>query len=205
MTYENKIRYWGPMRTGSRVVTRFLKSIGFQGEHSHDLNWDGEKELWISVRNPYWRAVSWWILRHGISHWIDGEGVRHEPQRMSFRDWVMSDNEYFYQGMDEEDNWDTINRLKQLGISPTYLIRSENVYEDLMTIPFVNQRMRMTHDGVQTLKEIDVKHWKNRYLDEYKELDYSTLYTEELAEMVWNKKQYETFGLYDKESWRNFR
>ncbi len=55
------------------------------------------------------------------------------------------------------------------------------------------------------LIKIDVEHWKNQYRDEYKELDYSTIYTEELAEIVWNKKQYETFGLYDKESWRNFR
>jgi hypothetical protein len=203
MTYENKIRYWGPMRTGSRVVARFLKSIGFQGDHSHNLDWNGEEELWISVRNPYWRAVSWWIIRHGISHWIDGEGVRHEPQRMSFKDWVMSDNEYFSQGMYEDDGWDTINRLKQLDIQPTYLIRSERVYEDLMTIPFV--RERMTQDGEQSLKTIDVPYWKDHYRDEYKELDYSTLYTEELAERVWNKKQYETFGLYDKESWRTFR
>jgi len=191
------------MRTGSRVVTKFLKSIGFQGDHSHNLDWNGEEELWISVRNPYWRAVSWWIVRHGISHWIDGEGARHEPQRMSFRDWVMSDNEYFNQGLDGDDSWDTINRLKGLNISPTHLIRSENVYEDLMTIPFV--RERMTYDWEQNLKEIDVPYWKIHYRDEYKELDYSTLYTEELAERVWNKKQYETFGLYDKESWRNFQ
>ena len=203
MTYENKIRYWGPMRTGSRVVTRFLTSIGFQGVHSHNLDWNGEKELWISVRNPYWRAVSWWIVRHGISHWIDGEGVRHEPQRMSFGDWVMSNNEYFNQGLDGDDNWDTINRLKHLNISPTHLIRSENVYEDLMSIPFV--RERMTNDYKDMLMNIDVEHWKFQYRDEYKELDYSTIYTEELAERVWNKKQYETFGLYDKESWRNFR
>jgi len=191
------------MRTGSRVVTKFLKSIGFQGDHSHNLDWNGEEELWISVRNPYWRAVSWWIIRHGITHWIDGEGVRHEPQRMSFRDWVMSDNEYFNQGLGGDDGWDTINRLKQLGISPTHLIRSENVYEDLMTIPFVRERMTDGYKG--RLIKIDVEHWKNQYRDEYKELDYSTLYTEELAEMVWNKKEYETFGLYDKESWRNFR
>lgn len=203
MNYENKIRYWGPMRTGSRVVTRFLKSIGFQGDHSHNLDWNGEEELWISVRNPYWRAVSWWIIRHGISHWVDGEGVRHEPERMSFRDWVMSDNEYFNQGLDVDDGWDTINRLKQLDIQPTHLIRSENVYEDLMTIPFVKERMTDGYKG--RLIKIDVEHWKSQYRDEYKELDYSTLYTEELAERVWNKKQYETFGLYDKESWRTFR
>ena len=202
MNYENKIRYWGPMRTGSRIVTRFLKSIGFQGEHSHNLDWNGEEELWISVRNPYWRAVSWWIVRHGITHWIDGEGVRHEPQRMSFRDWVMSDNEYFNQGMDEEDTWDTINRLKQLDIKPTHLIRSEYVYEDLMKIPFV--RERMDEENGQRLKTIDVGHWKAHYRDEYKHLDYSTIYTEELADRVWNKKQYETFGLYDKDSWKHF-
>lgn len=204
MNYENKIRYWGPMRTGSRVVTRFLQSIGFQGDHSHNLDWNGEEELWISVRNPYWRAVSWWIIRHGISHWIDGEGVRYEPQMISFKDWVISDNEYFNQGMDEDGNWDTLNRLKQLDIQPTYLIRSERVYEDLMIIPFVNQRM--THHWEQKLKTIDIPYWKDQfYLDEYKELDYSTLYTQELADRVWNKKQYETFGLYDKESWRSFR
>jgi hypothetical protein len=122
---------------------------------------------------------------------------------MSFRDWVMSDNEYFNQGLGGDDGWDTINRLKQLGISPTHLIRSENVYEDLMTIPFVRERMTDGYKG--RLIKIDVEHWKNQYRDEYKELDYSTLYTQELAERVWNKKQYETFGLYDKESWRNFR
>ena len=203
MIYENKIRYWGPMRTGSRVVTRFLQSIGFQGEHSHNLEWNNEDQLWVSIRNPYWRAVSWWIIRHGISHWIDGEGVRHEPQRMSFKDWVMSDNEYFNQGLDEDDKWDTIGQLNRYGIKPEYLIRSENVYEDLMKIPFVNQRMNQ--DWEQKLKEIDVEHWKIHYLDEYKDLDYSTLYTQELADRVWNKKQYETFGLYEKDSWRNFR
>lgn len=200
MNYENKIRYWGPMRTGSRVVSRFLKSIGFQGEHSHNLDWNNEEELWVSVRNPYWRAVSWWILRHGITHWIDGEGVRHEPERISFRDWVMSDNEYFH--THKEDGWNPINRLNELNIKPTYLIRSEYVYEDLMKIPFI--RERMNEDGERLLKQIDVDIFKGTYMDEYKQLDYSTLYTEELAERVWDKKQHETFGLYEKESWRHF-
>ena len=202
MIYENKIRYWGPMRTGSRVVTRFLQSIGFQGHHSHNLEWNNEDQLWVSIRNPYWRAVSWWIIRHGISHWIDGEGVRHEPQRMSFKDWVMSDNEYFNQGLDEDDTWDTIGQLNRYGIKPEYLIRSENVYEDLMKIPFVKERM--TQGWVNRLKKRG-NDWTIHYLDEYKDLDYSTLYTQELADRVWNKKQYETFGLYEKDSWRNFR
>lgn len=200
MTYENKIRYWGPMRTGSRVVTRFLKSIGFQGEHSHNLDWNNEEELWVSIRNPYWRAVSWWILRHGITHWIDGEGVRHEPQRMSFKDWVMSDNEYF--NTHEEDGWNVFNQLNKFNIHPTHLIRSEYVYEDLMKIPFVNERM--SEWGKKLLTKINVDTFKAHYREEYIHLDYSTLYTQELAEIVWEKKQHETFGLYEKESWRHF-
>lgn len=202
ITHKDEIRYWGPMRTGSRVVTRFLTSIGFEGYHSHNLEWKGEKELWVSVRNPYWRAVSWWIIRYGITHWIDGEGVRHEPQRISFGDWLISENEYFNQGVDGNDKWDTIGQLNHYGITPTHLIRSENIYEDLMKIPFVNQRMSKDWMGKLQKRSDD---WTIHYLDEYKDLDYSTLYTQELGDMVWNKKQHETFGLYEKESWRNFR
>lgn len=201
--YKDEIQYWAPMRTGSRVVTRFLQSIGFEGEHSHNLEWNGEEELWVSIRNPYWRMVSWWILRCGITHWVDGEGVIHIPQRIPFKDWVMGNNEYSSGGINEDDNWDVMMRLKHFNINPTHLIRSENVYEDLMKIPFVNQRMN--RDSEQKLKTIDIPLWKNHYLDEYKQLDYSTLYTKELAHKVWVEKQHETFGLYEKDSWKTFR
>lgn len=202
ITYKDQIRYWGPMRTGSRVVTRFLQSIGFEGHHSHNLEWNGEEQLWVSIRNPYWRAVSWWILRHGIHHWIDGEGVTHYPERVSWEDWVMSDNEYLYYSNEEEDHWDTMVQLKYYNIEPTYLIRSENVYEDLMKIPFV--RERMTDEWSERLKERG-EDWTIHYLDEYKDLDYSTLYTQEIADRVWKLKEKETFGLYEKDSWKVFR
>jgi hypothetical protein len=71
-----------------------------------------------------------------------------------------------------------------------------------MNIPFVKERM--TQGWVNRLKKRG-NDWTIHYLDEYKDLDYSTLYTQELADRVWNKKQYETFGLYEKDSWRNFR
>ena len=115
---------------------------------------------------------------------------------ISFEEYISNQNEYFEMGQEYEP-------IKVLGQYPEikiHLIRFENLYQDLIQIPFVQENYKILEDYLQELRD------PNLYRGEYTidlSTPYSELYNQELADIVWNKKQYEfEYWGYDRESWK---
>ena len=192
MLYSEKyqVQWWRVMRNASRALNRIPRLLKFsEFEPSHkcivkDHSWS----VVLCCRNPYSRAISFWILRNKMEY--------NSKNSISFEEYISNQNEYFEMGPEYEP-------IKVLGQYPEikiHLIRFENLYQDLIQIPFVQENYKILKDYLQELRD------PNLYRGEYTidlSTPYSELYNQELADIVWNKKQYEfEYWGYDRESWK---
>ena len=72
INHSTKQYWWGPPRTGSRMVSLILKDNGWKEVISHHgMEVIDGYQLWISVRNPYERVLSMWKnSKSDFHHWI---------------------------------------------------------------------------------------------------------------------------------------
>jgi hypothetical protein len=193
MSYSENHGYqwWGQLRTASRTLMRIQEALGFLDMNTHNCKvYNPDWNTVISIRNPYARAISFWILRHGLES--------HDQERISFEEYLESENEYF--SIKGPMAWNPIYRLKELN-GKIYTIRNENIVEDLLNIPIVSDNLNILKNEIETIK---TNRWTYRksYLLE-KDKPYYELYTPELADIVYEtkKEEFETWG-YEKDSWK---
>ena len=184
-------QWWGQPRTGSRALMSIQHQLGFSGINTHECIIHNPKwDTIISIRNPYSRAISFWILRHGL--------VSQNQERISFEEYVNTPNEYF--NIKADDPWNPIPLLKKLQ-GDVYTIRNENVIEDLKRIPLIKDNMSRMSEVFYEL-ENDRPLYRNDYIID-RSIPYHHFYTQEIADKVYKNKEEEflTWG-YDRESWK---
>jgi hypothetical protein len=73
--------------------------------------------------------------------------------------------------------------------------------EDVSNLPFVTENYHLVKRNIEELTE-----FKDGYKEQYTvdtQIPYSEYYTQELADIVWEKKQYEfEYWGYERDSWK---
>jgi hypothetical protein len=168
-----------PERTGSRTVAQVLNYCGFLNNqkpisfcgiqtHTHRFHDPHLFQDWIhvcSARNPYARTYS-------VFKMIERE------EKISFEEFVL--NKIF----------NTRGKIMFLHPifqkKPDYIIRLENLKNDLIKIPFVTECLTETQLDYMITHGKPLSSWEEHYSEEMKEIIYETL-----------KHQFLTWG-YDK-------
>jgi len=184
-----KINYWLPPRAASRMTKEILVKVGFQGftPNYHDLviynsNWD----LYVNVRNPYSFYVSSYLMQ--------------KKEELSFEDYLKSrHSEDFHTKI--ENHWDVGQSLDRLNIKPTKLIKYENFKEEILNLFFVKCNELNLDQEIYKLN-LGKQPWREGYTN-ISNNPYFTFYNQELADIVWERKQksFELLG-YERDSWK---
>lgn len=154
-----------PERTGSRTVSQVLNYCGFfhdgkpiclhdKHDYTHRFNNPELFNDWTqicSARNPYARTYSIFKMignKHGDS----------------FRDFILKKKfEYIGKVMFSEPN---------LIKKPEYILRLENLKEDILKIPFVHNYLTETQLDYMLTHGKELTPWEIHYNDEMKEIVY---------------------------------
>ena len=166
-------------------------ALGFSDMNNHNCKvYNPDWNTVISIRNPYGRAISFWILNHGLEP--------HNQERISFEEYLKSKNQYYL--IKGPMSWNPIYRLKKLN-GKIYTIRNESIIEDLLDIPIVGNNLDILKNEIETIKTNRSTYRKFYLLEQDK--PYYELYTQELADIVYEikKEEFETWG-YGKDSWK---
>ena len=165
-----------PERTGSRTVAHILNYCGFQHNHkpislldkhdyTHRFNEPESFNDWIhicSARNPYARTYS-------VFNMINNNG------KDSFKEFILNKT-FNYRGKEMF--------LKPIFYKkPDYVIRLENLKEDIDKIPFIKNHISETQLGYMLTHGKPLSSWEEHYNDEMKEIVYEV-----------TKHQFETWG-----------
>lgn len=195
MWYSEKYRvqWWRVMRNASRALDPIPRKLGFQEmDVSHgclikDPTWD----VVCACRNPYSRIVSFWILRNRINY--------SNNRDVTFQKYIKEPNEYFSFNLGHD--WEPITNLQKHPNIRKHVIRFENLVEDVSNLPFVQENYKLVERSIEELVE-----YKDGYKQQYTidiETPYYDYYTQELADIVWEKKQYEfEYWGYERDSWK---
>lgn len=195
MWYSEKyqVQWWRVMRNASRALDKIPKNLGFvEMDVSHGCviknpNWG----VVCTCRNPYSRAVSFWILRNRINY--------SHNEEVSLEKYLKKPNEYF--NFQVGHDWDPITNLQKNSNIQKHIIRFENLVEDVSNLPFVTENYHLVRRNIEELTE-----YKDGYKEQYTidiQIPYSEYYTQELADIVWGKKQYEfEYWGYERDSWK---
>ena len=201
--------WWGTAGCASRTTSVFLyqcgcddfmnvmenKRICVDGSHTHAQGIPEGYENYpiiCNMRNPYSKCVS--------SYLDETADEGHHSHNMEFKEWLlqltsddMKNSNYDHYYISE---WDKIGRR------PDYLIRMENMEEDVKKIPMIpkNDMFEIALNGIRknTYKSENTR-------DEYRgEFQYfQKYYDQETADIVYhNHKEYFELGGYDKDSWK---
>lgn len=187
---ELKIQWWFPLHVGSTVTRFLLEKLGFTGhwgQHPIDPNCD--YDIFVNIRNPYTLTISSWKFN------------QYRLSGMSFSDFVQTyKGEYpFYPNLSQIDYVEH-SKLRKTKVKK--IIRQETLYEDLMSIDFIQRNYDILQDNLEKIEKIKTfkrsEYFQNLYLNE--------IYSEELANIVYeNRKKFFDFGGYDKDSWKTLK
>jgi hypothetical protein len=195
---EYKIMWWQPPRIASRALSGIPKSLNFSDKkNGHTLTVvNKEWDVFHPTRNPYSRTVSWWNLRYN-------EIIEDGPKipYLNFEQFVkMDNNEYFR--IKSGHTWDVVSTLKRNNMQAKYVVRYEHLIDDLMKLDFIKDNFEILKNNLYDLKYTTRNSYRNRYSDITKN-PICSFYTQELADIVWQEKQYEfeEWG-YERDSWK---
>ena len=195
---EYKIMWWQPPRIASRALSGIPKSLNFSDKkNGHTLTVvNKEWDVFHPTRNPYSRTVSWWNLRYN-------EIIKDGPKitYLNFEQFVkMDNNEYFR--IESGHIWDVVSTLKRNNMQAKYVVRYEHLIDDLMKLDFIKDNFEILKNNLYDLKYTTRNSYRNRYSDITKN-PICSFYTQELADIVWQEKQYEfeEWG-YERDSWK---
>jgi len=153
-------------------------------------------DLIINVRNPYSWVVSCWHAEFNDLHSNPGAEAK------SFEDFIKQRPEEWW--TNQEDNTDL--QMVKFGRTPKYLIRFENLIESVLTLPFVAEKKDhiLVQNWIEQTENVSKNLlYRETYRPELKWKDYKEYYNQELADIVYEKKQnyFKVFG-YDRDSWK---
>ena len=195
---EYKIMWWQPPRIASRALSCIPKTLNFDDQkNGHTLTVvNKEWDVFHPTRNPYSRTVSWWNLRYN-------EIIKDGPKitYLNFEQFVkMDNNEYFR--IESGHIWDVVSTLKRNNMQAKYVVRYEHLIDDLMKLDFIKDNFEILKNTLYDLKYTTRNSYRNRYSDITKN-PICSFYTQELADIVWQEKQYEfeEWG-YERDSWK---
>ena len=195
---EYKIMWWQPPRIASRALSCIPKTLNFDDQkNGHTLTVvNKEWDVFHPTRNPYSRTVSWWNLRYN-------EIIKDGPKitYLNFEQFVkMDNNEYFR--IESGHIWDVVSTLKRNNMQAKYVVRYEHLIDDLMKLDFIKDNFEILKNNLYDLKYTTRNSYRNRYSDITKN-PICSFYTQELADIVWQEKQYEfeEWG-YERDSWK---
>ena len=235
VSHRFKLVWWATSRCASRYTSGILSPLVFYNYdedarpiYGSDLIFDdtnGQEEVAFShiletpaeftdykviasIRNPYdyfysnYRLTQLEYLRGQLAQ----NGIYEIPDpknlKYTFEEWayLMFDNYKSYDftiyvGRDDLSNFDDID----------YLIRYENLKNDIMKIPAVIE-LYNSNDTYKSTVDVLLGESKETYRDSLalKSQNFRDVYTEDIANMVYDlyKPQFDTFG-YDRDSWKN--
>lgn len=196
MYYSEKYKsqWWLPPRTASRMVRKILLSLEFieqDGHHTFSVK-NKDWNLNVLIRNPYSRAVSYWLLNNERSY--------NTSQFITFSDSIYKLNDYLrdlHVGQFKNPSTSLISN----NIQNYNLIRYESLFDDLMKIPYIKDNEFELQDELSILS-LGNTPWRK---DRPKELikPYHEFYTQELADVVYTQKESEfELGGYHRDSWK---
>ena len=190
--------WWQPPRIASRALSSIPNTLNFDDKkNGHTLTVvNKEWDVFHPTRNPYSRTVSWWNLRYN-------EIIKDGPKitYLNFEQFVkMDNNEYFR--IKSGHTWDVVSTLKRNNMQAKYVVRYENLIDDLMKLDFIKDNFEILKNNLYDLKYTTRNSYRNRYSDITKN-PICSFYTQELADIVWQEKQYEfeEWG-YERDSWK---
>lgn len=193
----NKIMWWEPPRIASRALKKIPKALGFTDNNDgHALTViNPDFGVLYPIRNPYSRAVSWWNLRHN--------GIQSEEasKNVSFEQFIKKENnEYFY--IQPGHQWEPHSMVEKNNLISKHIIRYEYMVDDLIDIKFIKENFDKLSNELYVLKYYSRSSYRSEYLEQ-KDNPVCSFYTQELAEIVWERKKFEFIqGDYKKDSWK---
>ena len=166
INHNTKQYWWGPQRTASRMTSMILKDNGWVevGGH-HYMEYVEGYELWINVRNPFGRAVSFW---------------RQTPNRIEFDKWIRKSNS-FWSSLEGRAN--PMKELKKWDIKHYNLIRYEHLKEDLTKL-----NLTYREDLLDRLNQ-GTTPWRKGIQN-----DIQYQWTEDIIELIWERTKDEQYG-----------
>jgi hypothetical protein len=189
MNYSDKYKVlWAtPIRTATRSCAPIQKYFGFEisGKHGFQIPKGKEQYFFVlNTRNPYTRMISIYhlfcihsnLIPNDFNNWIRKklyEEIKHHGQTLDY--------EFFLK--------------KRITKIPDLLIRVENLYSDILKLPFFMDNSDELFDIVND------NILKNGYSSGY---DYKEFYDQDLADYVYSYLEEDfVFFNYSKDSWKN--
>lgn len=191
---ENLNVFWfNPIRTATRSTRKVQIFFKFNESGWHDEPNDEYKEFYFisNIRNPYSRMVSiFYFLFKNENRDID-----------DFRLFVKKK-------VWEEKNLESVPNLQlnlckifeKFGRNPDYLVKVENLYDDIINLPFIQDKSNPIFLG---LMDESIKN--NNYFQEYgSKPHWKEHYDETTANILYEYLEKDfILGNYDKNSWKD--
>jgi hypothetical protein len=188
INYSDKHRVlWAtPMRTATRSCKQIQKHFGFEvvGEHELEIPKDKEDYFFVfNTRNPYTRMISIYHLfcinfnltPNNFNNWIREklvEEIKYPNQTLNYQIFLK-------------------NKITK---TPDLLIRLENLYSDILKLPFFND------DSDALFDIVNYNILKNRYLT----VKNQKYYDQDLADYVYSYLEEDfVYFNYNKDSWKD--
>jgi hypothetical protein len=206
INFDLQLIWWAPPRCATRAVAGVFKNLNFfnlqsgtpvslkETRYSHICEIPEGLEhfdLLLQVRNPYSRILSSWHLEY-----VEKINEKEFQINKSFDEFVTSKYSMFCTSFE-----------KKITKQPKYIVRYENLIEDMKNLPFLDLSVPAVKDAFDYYI-LDNKYKKGnlelkRDKNNQNYSDWRSYYTEEIAYKVYCKfeQQFEMFG-YDKNSWK---
>lgn len=198
-----KIFVWTPPKTGSMRSVTILSNLGFKSYklednylkpnsvffHNHEYPIINNYKLLITLRNPYEQMVSYFKMSKSKERGDIGKlVVGPEINSNDFENFTLS---LIY------GNSTFTNYLSFDDVYPDYIIRTENMFEDYLKIPFINRTEYYKSGKLHHVCSTKVNQSR------YEQFDYRVLYNQRIADLIYYSfiNIFELGG-YDRNSWR---
>lgn len=189
-SHKNKILWFTPIRTASRACVPIMEYFNFDSTKYHDENFPKDSDDYVlitNVHNPYKRLVSIFKMFE----------EQKNLSNVSFHDWIHTNLKNLNKHNQNPHQLWISKFILSFKKKPDYIVRVENIEEDLLKIKFIQENMskelkKIFSENIKTnqYREDNFDYWKKEY-------------DENLSNYVFDnfRNDFELFG-YDKNSWK---